>query len=371
MFKIEKMDVRIAGPFHYSTMETLPDFDHFLDTEATLSNNGLCDVVEAVQAEERISSTDCTSLSKSIHSKTSGGDFSCNDVNTEEQHAGRYNVSVDMDAAQMHQWWNDDEGPSAPNSLMGTIVQTESMQLPDHHNAQSTGSVYAEQRESSAHRIHNSNYHREKGVKFISCKSARSKNLMSERKRRGNLNQSLYALRAVVPFISKMDKASTIKDAITYIEHLQNQAKQIEADIAALQSNNHSDCSSSVVSHKETLTHNMNVQTHEEEVHARPTGSCTYAAQTVVQVDVCKIEGRTFRIIMFCSNQRCLLAQPMKALESIQILVVITSNVISSDGHIFNTVIAETKEEKEMMEAEGLKQMILDAASDCCLRRVL
>lgn len=370
MFDIEHLDIRIAGPFHYSTMETLPDFDHFLDTEATLSNNGLWDVVEAVQAEERMSSTDCTSLSKSVHSKTSGGDFTCNDVNTEEQHAGRYNVSVDMDAAQLYQWWNDDEGPPASNFLMDTIVQTESMQLPDHHNAQSMGSVYAGQTESSAHRIHNSNYHREKGVKFI------SKNLMSERKRRGNLNQSLYALRAVVPFISKMDKASTIKDAITYIEHLQNQAKQIEADIAALQSNNHSDCSSSAASHKETLTHiscnyDMNVQTHEEEVHARPTGSCKYAAQTVVQVDVCKIEGRTFRIIMFCSNQRCLLAQLMKALESIQILVVITSNVISSDGHIFNTVIAETKEEKEMMEAEGLKQLILDAASDYCLRRVL
>ena len=41
-----------------------------------------------------------------------------------------------------------------------------------------------------------------------------------------------------------MDKASIVKDAMTYIQHLQNQVKEIEGDIAALQSKNiQRDCS--------------------------------------------------------------------------------------------------------------------------------
>ena len=45
-----------------------------------------------------------------------------------------------------------------------------------------------------------------------------------------------------------MDKASIVKDAMTYIQHLQNQVKEIEGDIAALQSKNlQRDCSNSSI----------------------------------------------------------------------------------------------------------------------------
>eukprot|EP00252_Welwitschia_mirabilis_P023291 TRINITY_DN6556_c0_g1_i1.p1 TRINITY_DN6556_c0_g1~~TRINITY_DN6556_c0_g1_i1.p1 ORF type:complete len:212 (-),score=62.38 TRINITY_DN6556_c0_g1_i1:141-776(-) len=58
--------------------------------------------------------------------------------------------------------------------------------------------------------------------------SCTSRNLVSERKRRGKLNQSLYALRAAVPIISKMDKASTVRDAIKYIQELQGKVQHME-----------------------------------------------------------------------------------------------------------------------------------------------
>ncbi|KAG6427058.1 hypothetical protein SASPL_111297 [Salvia splendens] len=51
----------------------------------------------------------------------------------------------------------------------------------------------------------------------------------AERKRREKLNQRFYALRSVVPNVSKMDKASLLVDAVTYINHLKSTVASLEA----------------------------------------------------------------------------------------------------------------------------------------------
>ncbi|KAI4326779.1 hypothetical protein L6164_019315 [Bauhinia variegata] len=50
----------------------------------------------------------------------------------------------------------------------------------------------------------------------------------AERQRRERLNQRFYALRSVVPNVSKMDKASLLSDAVAYINQLKAKTEQLQ-----------------------------------------------------------------------------------------------------------------------------------------------
>lgn len=71
---------------------------------------------------------------------------------------------------------------------------------------------------------------RKRGRKPANGREEPLNHVEAERQRREKLNQRFYALRAVVPNISKMDKASLLGDAISYISDLQSQIRIMEAE---------------------------------------------------------------------------------------------------------------------------------------------
>nr|CAD1824298.1 unnamed protein product [Ananas comosus var. bracteatus] len=73
---------------------------------------------------------------------------------------------------------------------------------------------------------------RKRGRKPANGREEPLNHVEAERQRREKLNQRFYALRAVVPNISKMDKASLLGDAIAYIQELQSRLKEFESDRA-------------------------------------------------------------------------------------------------------------------------------------------
>ncbi|KAK1407385.1 hypothetical protein QVD17_39000 [Tagetes erecta] len=71
---------------------------------------------------------------------------------------------------------------------------------------------------------------RKRGRKPANGREEPLNHVEAERQRREKLNQKFYALRAVVPNVSKMDKASLLGDAIAYINDLKSKLQNTETD---------------------------------------------------------------------------------------------------------------------------------------------
>lgn len=70
---------------------------------------------------------------------------------------------------------------------------------------------------------------RKRGRKPANGREEPLNHVEAERQRREKLNQRFYALRAVVPNVSKMDKASLLGDAISYINELRSKIQSIQS----------------------------------------------------------------------------------------------------------------------------------------------
>ncbi|CAI0472869.1 unnamed protein product [Linum tenue] len=76
---------------------------------------------------------------------------------------------------------------------------------------------------------------RKRGRKPANGREEPLNHVEAERQRREKLNQRFYALRAVVPNVSKMDKASLLGDAISYIKELRLKLQSTESEKDELQ----------------------------------------------------------------------------------------------------------------------------------------
>ncbi|KAJ6835048.1 myc transcription factor 7 [Iris pallida] len=77
---------------------------------------------------------------------------------------------------------------------------------------------------------------RKRGRKPANGREEPLNHVEAERQRREKLNQKFYALRAVVPNVSKMDKASLLGDAIAYINGLRSKMQSVESENESLRS---------------------------------------------------------------------------------------------------------------------------------------
>ncbi|OAY27035.1 transcription factor MYC2 [Manihot esculenta] len=80
----------------------------------------------------------------------------------------------------------------------------------------------------------NTDRFRKRGRKQLNGKEMPMNHVEAERQRRERLNHRFYALRSVVPNVSKMDKASLLADAVTYIKELKAKVDESESKLRAV-----------------------------------------------------------------------------------------------------------------------------------------
>ncbi|KAK4756166.1 hypothetical protein SAY87_006293 [Trapa incisa] len=186
-----------------------------------------------------------------------------------------------------------------------------------------------------------------------------SKNIVSERNRRKKLNERLFALRAVVPNISKMDKASIIKDAIDYIQELHEQERRIQAEIVELERGKMGGGEDVVVGGGGSYHHNpsagggelfgvdfdqdlpIHVRSKKKRTHlGYDSGSARASSIKDLELKVTYMGERTMIVSLTCSKMTDTMVKLCEVFESLKIKI-ITCNITAFSGRLSKTVFIE------------------------------
>ncbi|KAK1399771.1 Transcription factor bHLH35 [Heracleum sosnowskyi] len=185
--------------------------------------------------------------------------------------------------------------------------------------------------------------------------SVAPKNIVSERNRRKKLTDRIHALRVVVPNITKLDRASTIKDAITYIQELQEQERKIQGEISQLESmaseenNSFGEFNQAAadtmipltVSQKKKRTHQQQLLFHNDS----GSFSSLPSPVQVIELRVSYMGGKTVVVTITCWKQRDTIVKLCEAFKSLK-LKVIMANITCSSETLSKTVFVQADEEE-------------------------
>ncbi|CAM8970990.1 unnamed protein product [Rhodiola kirilowii] len=176
-----------------------------------------------------------------------------------------------------------------------------------------------------------------------------SKNILSERNRRKKLNDRLFALRAVVPNITKMDKASIIKDAISYIQELHEQERRLELEIAELQTmkNISSTMSSSSYDDLEKpLSRKKKIKRVVSHMSDAALSSSSFSSIEILELRVAHMREKSVVVSITCSKKGDTMAKLCEVFESLH-LKIITSNMTTfSSNTLVNTLFIQAEEDE-------------------------
>ncbi|XP_043699810.1 transcription factor FER-LIKE IRON DEFICIENCY-INDUCED TRANSCRIPTION FACTOR-like [Telopea speciosissima] len=186
------------------------------------------------------------------------------------------------------------------------------------------------------------------GLPQGSTKADRSKTLVSERRRRGRMKEKLYALRSLVPNITKMDTASIVGDAVEYVRDLQMEARNLKAEIAGLRSS---------LKGGEGSPQDLGDNLKKAQAGEKNQPSC----KKIVQMDVFQEEERGYYVRLACNNGEGVVVALHKALESLTRFDVQRSNFAVASERSVMTFKVNVKEGGEEMNMSTLKIWVTGA----------
>lgn len=175
----------------------------------------------------------------------------------------------------------------------------------------------------------------------------RSKTLISERKRRGRMKEKLYALRSLVPNITKMDKASIIGDAVSYVQDLQVQAQKLKTEIAGLEA--------SLGGSERFQESTINAKSIQFTKIRQP------VCKKIMQLEVFQFEERGFYIKLICKKGEGVAASLFKALESLHNFKIQNTNLATISDTYALTFNLNVRDSDQPMSIPNLRAWVMGA----------
>ncbi|CAL5028353.1 unnamed protein product [Urochloa decumbens] len=190
-----------------------------------------------------------------------------------------------------------------------------------------------------------------------------TKNTVMERDRRRRLNEKLYALRSVVPNITKMDKASIVRDAIAYVEHLQEEERRVLAEVAALES---SSAAAAAVKMEDTAHDGYPWRTTKRMRMAPGDDGTVHTSPPVKILDVqVSLVGEKMAVVSVRSSRgRDAVAGVCRALEPLG-LAVVTATIAAAGDAVVHTMFVEIQD----MSGAQLKETVAAALAQLDVTR--
>ncbi|CAN6270693.1 unnamed protein product [Urochloa humidicola] len=178
-----------------------------------------------------------------------------------------------------------------------------------------------------------------------------NKNILMERDRRRKLNEKLYALRSVVPNITKMDKASIIKDAIEYIQQLQAEERQVLQEVRALES-------SAAGGELGETAAETKLMKRAWSVPSSLAGAAPPPPLELLELRVSEVGERVLVVSVTCGKRRDAMARVCRAIEELR-LRIITASITAVAGCLMHTVFVEV----DQVDRIQMKEMVAAALS--------
>ncbi|CAH9131645.1 unnamed protein product [Cuscuta epithymum] len=253
------------------------------------------------------------------------------------------------------------------NEMDVVVVQKQMMMEKKDEGGLEDESSYNRQENGQSHSISDSDQNEEEDdgkYRRRSGKGNQSKNLVAERKRRKKLNERLYALRALVPNISKLDRASILGDAIEYVMELQKEATDLQNELE-LNSDDDEEAAGGRKRNNLSRTEDRNgiprvLKSEREKLSSVLESEKTddKVQQMEPQVEVAQLDGSEFLVKVFCEHKPGGFVRLMEALDSLG-LEVTNVNTTRHTCLVSNNFKVE-KRDSELVQADHVRESLLE-----------
>ncbi|MED6111064.1 hypothetical protein PIB30_049011 [Stylosanthes scabra] len=183
----------------------------------------------------------------------------------------------------------------------------------------------------------------------------------AERQRREKLNHRFYALRAVVPNVSRMDKASLLSDAVSYINELKAKIEELETQVQKESSSNNNNNNKKV---KVETGDSMDNQSTTTSSVDQSNNNENEAVEVEVEVEVKMIGGEAAMVRVQSESGRHPGARLMNALRELEFQVQNGSMWCVNENSMMLQHVLVKVPESVMRTEEAIKSAILSRLLD-------